>query len=159
MKVIHKISAQYAKSHRRKVRKTVCFQYSNSKRGITPTKLMQIDDTRIWSVVKYNKGGCKISAQYVKACGRKVRKSVYFQYYQFQKGRNSYKVNSFIQMISLSMHLLPRVNIMLDFICMGPADLPGAHGKRQNTKWKIIAHRGTQSHNLEICSLMLYRQS
>ena len=26
---------------------------------------------------------------------------------------------------------------MLDFICMGPVDLPGARRKRQNTKWKI----------------------
>ena len=35
-----------------------------------------------------------------------------------------------------SMHLLPRMNVMLDFICMGPADLPGARRKKQNTKWK-----------------------
>ena len=26
---------------------------------------------------------------------------------------------------------------MLDFICMGPVDLPGARRKRQNPKWKI----------------------
>ena len=26
---------------------------------------------------------------------------------------------------------------MLDFICMGPVDLPGARRKRQNTNWKI----------------------
>ena len=25
---------------------------------------------------------------------------------------------------------------MLDFICMGPVDLPGARRRRQNTKWK-----------------------
>ena len=29
---------------------------------------------------------------------------------------------------------IPRMNVMLDFICMGPVDLPGAHRKRQNTK-------------------------
>ena len=28
---------------------------------------------------------------------------------------------------------IPRMDVMLDFICMGPADLPGAHRKRQNT--------------------------
>ena len=32
------------------------------------------------------------------------------------------------------MHLLPQNNVMLDFICMGPFDLPGARRKRQNTK-------------------------
>ena len=34
------------------------------------------------------------------------------------------------------------MDVMLDFICMGPVDLPGA---RQNTKWKILAHSGTRS--------------
>ena len=34
-------------------------------------------------------------------------------------------------MIILSMHLLPRVNDMLDFICMGPDDLPRVRQKRQ----------------------------
>ena len=34
--------------------------------------------------------------------------------------------------VILPMHLLPRMNVMLDFICMGPVDLPGA--QRQNTK-------------------------
>ena len=29
------------------------------------------------------------------------------------------------------------MDVMLDFICMGPVDLPGARRKRQNTKWKI----------------------
>ena len=40
----------------------------------------------------------------------------------------------FSQMIILSMHLLPRINDMIDFICMGPVDLPGARRKRQNKK-------------------------
>ena len=57
------------------------------------------------------------------------------------------------------MRLLPRMNVMLDFICMGPVDLPGARQKRQNTKWKILAYKGTRTHNLEISSLMLYRLS
>ena len=34
---------------------------------------------------------CKISAQYVKACKRKMWKTVYFQYSKFQKGYNSNK--------------------------------------------------------------------
>ena len=32
---------------------------------------------------------------------------------------------------------ITRMDVMLDFICMGPVDLPGARRKRQNTKWKI----------------------
>ena len=28
------------------------------------------------------------------------------------------------------------MDVMLDFICMGSVDLPGAHRKRQNTKYK-----------------------
>ena len=46
--VIYKISAQYVKTRRRKVWKTVYFQYAKFKRSITPTK---IDDTRTWSDV------------------------------------------------------------------------------------------------------------
>ena len=29
---------------------------------------------------------------------------------------------------------ITRMDVMLDFICMGPVDLPGARRKRQNTK-------------------------
>ena len=32
---------------------------------------------------------------------------------------------------------ITRMDVMLDFICIGPVDLPGARRKRQNTKWKI----------------------
>ena len=32
-----------------------------------------------------------MSAQYVKACKRKVKKTVYFQFSKFQKGHNSHK--------------------------------------------------------------------
>ena len=59
-----------------------------SKRGVTPTK---IDVTQTWYVVRQNKVICKISAQYVKACKRKKRKTVYFQYSKFQKGHYSHK--------------------------------------------------------------------
>ena len=56
-------------------------------------KFMQIDntDTQTWSVVQKNKVIGKISVQYVKACKRKVRKTVCFQYSKFQKGHNSHK--------------------------------------------------------------------
>ena len=37
-------------------------------------------------------------------------------------------------MIILSMHPLPRMNVVLDFICMGPVDLPGACQIQQNTR-------------------------
>ena len=57
------------------------------------------------------------------------------------------------------MHLSPRINGMLDFICMGPVDLPGAHRKQRNTKWKSLAHSGTRTLYLQTCSLMLYRLS
>ena len=43
-------------------------------------KLMRIDNTQTWSVVQLNKVICKISAQYVKACKRKVWNTEYFQY-------------------------------------------------------------------------------
>ena len=48
---------------------------------------------------------------------------------------------------------------MLDFICMEPVDLPGKRRKRQNTKWKILAHSETLTQNPEISSLVLYRLS
>ena len=32
---------------------------------------------------------------------------------------------------------ITRMDVMLDFICIGPVDLIGARRKRQNTKWKI----------------------
>ena len=32
---------------------------------------------------------------------------------------------------------ITRMDVMLDFICMGPLDLPGVRWKRQNPKWKI----------------------
>ena len=54
---------------------------------------------------------------------------------------------------------VPRMDVMLDFICLGPVDLPGAHRKRQKTKWKILVQTGTRTHNPEIWSLMLYRLS
>ena len=41
----------------------------------------------------------------------------------------------------------------------GPVDLSGARRKRQNTKWKALAHSGTRTHNPQFRSLMLYRMS
>ena len=43
-----------------------------------------------------------------------------------------------INFLSLSLcTYITQMDVMLDFICMGPVDLPGARRKRQNTKWKI----------------------
>ena len=89
-KVICKISAWYIKACKRKVRKIAYSSILGSKRGITPT---EIDgnwrhSNLISSTVKVK---CKISAQYVKACKNKVRKTVYFQFSTFQKGHNSHK--------------------------------------------------------------------
>ena len=66
----------------------------------------------------------------------------------------------FFKMTILSMHLLLRMNVMLDCICMGSVDLPGSHGKqnknkkknktKQKTKWEILANSGTWIDNLEI---------
>ena len=47
-------------------------------------------------------------------------------------------LRDFKNYLSLSLcTYIPRMNAMLDFICMGQVELPGAHRKRQNTKWKI----------------------
>ena len=40
---------------------------------------------------------------------------------------------------------------MLGFIHMGPVELTGARQKRQNKKWKILAHSGTGNLIPEIC--------
>ena len=52
---------------------------------------------------------------------------------------------------------MPRMNVMLDFICMVPVNLPGAHQKAANAKWKILAHTETRPHNFEILSIELYQ--
>ena len=40
------------------------------------------------------------------------------------------------------------MDVMLDFICMGPVDLSGAHRKQQNKKKrKILARSETRTHN------------
>ena len=68
--------------------KLIISSFLSLKRGITPTK---IDDSQTWSVVQLDKVLCKSLAQYIKACKRKARKTVYFQYSKFQKGHNSNK--------------------------------------------------------------------
>ena len=42
------------------------------------------------------------------------------------------------------MRLLPRMNVMFNFIFMGLLDLPEASRKRQNTKWKSLATVGLE---------------
>ena len=63
----------------------------SSKSGITATKIDANwwHSNLIYSTVKQRH--MKISTQCVKACQRKVRKTVYFQYSKFQKGHNSHK--------------------------------------------------------------------
>ena len=67
---------------------TVIGSIISFKRGITPTKN---DDTRTWPDIHINEVIYKFLAQYVKACKKKVRKTVYFQKFEFQKGHNSCK--------------------------------------------------------------------
>ena len=51
---------------------------------------MQSDDTWTWSVIYQNKVMCKISAQHLKACKRKVLKTAHFLYSKFTKRHNSF---------------------------------------------------------------------
>ena len=53
---------------------------------------------------------------------------------------------TFLQMVVLSMHLLPQMNAVLDFICMGLVGLPGVRGKRWIQDEKMIAHGWTGTH-------------
>ena len=53
----------------------------NTESDVTPTSF----------VVHQNKVMCKISAQYVKACRGKLRKTVHFLYSKFKKRDNSFK--------------------------------------------------------------------
>ena len=46
---------------------------------------------------------------------------------------------------------IPRMDVMLDFICIGPADLPGGVESYKNTKWKVLAHSGTRTHKSCAC--------
>ena len=80
-----------------KCRKLLNSYILSSKRGITPSKLTQGDDIRIWSVVHFNKVICKISAQCVKACRRKVRKTAQFLYSMFKKRHNSFILQKLTQ--------------------------------------------------------------
>ena len=91
MKAICKISAQYAETCRRKCKKCVFPVFQVQKWSITPTKTDTNWQYSKLSVVQWNKVIYNISAQYVKAYRRKVRKTVYCLYYKFQKGHNTYK--------------------------------------------------------------------
>ena len=86
-----KFQLNMSKHEREKCGKLYISSFSVPKGALLLQKLTQTDDTRTWCVVWWNKVICKISAQYVKACKRKVRKTLYFQYSMFQKGHNSYK--------------------------------------------------------------------
>ena len=64
---MYKMSAQYVKACRGKVRNTVYFQYCKFQKGITQQKLTKIANTRKRSEVRKMKVIYKISAQYVNA--------------------------------------------------------------------------------------------
>ena len=82
MNVKFKFSAQYVNAFRRKLQKM-----DGRTKSQTDTELWH--SNLIFSTL--NEVICKISAQYVKAHRREVRKTVYFQYWKFQKGHNSHK--------------------------------------------------------------------
>ena len=86
-----KFQLNMSKHVREKCEKLYISSFYVPKGALLLQKLMQIDDDRTWSEVRLNKVICKISAQYIKACKRKVQKAVYFQYSKFQKGHNSYR--------------------------------------------------------------------
>ena len=86
-----KFQLNMSKHVREKCGKLYISSFYVPKGALLLQKLTQIDDNWTWSVVWWNKVKCKISAQYIKACMRKVQKIVYFQYSKFQKGHNSYK--------------------------------------------------------------------
>ena len=54
----------------------------------------------------------------------------------------------FFQMIICSMHLLPPINVMLDFNFMDSVKLRRARGKRKNSKFKILANSGIRTTTL-----------
>ena len=86
-----KFQLNMSKHVREKCGKLYILSFYVPKGALLLQKLTQIDDNLTSSVVRLNKVICKISAQYIKACKRKVRKTVYFQYSKFQKRHNSYK--------------------------------------------------------------------
>ena len=64
-------------------------------------------DTELWHsnliFCTLNKIICKVSAQYVKARRRKVQKTVYFQYSDFEKGHNSHKNQRKLRTLKLNL--------------------------------------------------------
>ena len=73
------------------VENCVFFSILSSKRAISPTNIKQIDGTRTWSIVRWNKVICKIWARYVQACRRKVRNTAHYLYSKFTKRHISFK--------------------------------------------------------------------
>ena len=64
-------------------------------------------DTELWHsnliFCTLKKVVCKVLAQYVKARRRKVQKTVYFQYSDFQKGHNSHKNQRKLRTLKLNL--------------------------------------------------------
>ena len=54
-----------------------------------------------------------------------------------------------INFLSLCTYI-PRMDVMLDFICMGTVDLSGVRRKLQNTKWKFFHTAGLEPSTLRL---------
>ena len=51
-----------------------------------------------------------------------------------------------LKKISISLYApMTSMNVMLDFICMGPVELTGAPEQAKITKWKIVVHSGIRT--------------
>ena len=88
---LSKISAHYVKACR-KVRKTTHYLYPKFHKEAKLLRILtQSDNTRTCSIVQLNKVMCKIPPQYVRACRRKLRRSVWFLYFKFKKKYDSFK--------------------------------------------------------------------
>ena len=81
-----KFQLNMSKHVREKCRKLYISSFYVPKGALLLQKLTHIDNNRTWSVVWLNKVICKISAQYIKACKRKVQKLCIFSILSSKRG-------------------------------------------------------------------------
>ena len=105
-----KIPAQHLKACERKVRNTAHFLYSKfTKRHNSFKNWRKVTTLELaLEYIKTCKVMCKITAQYVRACRRKLRKTMYSLYSKFQKRHNSFKYTWAPQTV----HNTPVMNIL-----------------------------------------------
>ena len=89
-KVNVKLQLNVSKHVREKSGKLCISIILSSKIGITPTRINANWRHSNLSCSTVKQSHMKKSAQYVKECESKMRKTVYLQYSKFQKGHNSY---------------------------------------------------------------------